>query len=207
MTWTDLGEIELEPDWMYFPVPGNLFRFNFPSISDARLTIAFYEEVGEEKFLFGSRVISLTNRLAIFHLDHIYQSSATGFAIKPLFKTIPLFNLEIQQMTLNNVANLTQQPATTITDSTPALTAATALQLLAANANRKYASIVNNSASDVTIQLGPVAGAAVGKGIVLKPGGSSVLIGPATPINWLGAISAISAGAVAAGQLSVSEGV
>ncbi|MEB3338974.1 MAG: hypothetical protein VKJ46_16000 [Leptolyngbyaceae bacterium] len=206
MTWIDLGEIELEPDWLYFPLPGNLFRFRFPQTSDTRLQIAFYEELDQERILFGSRVVSLNQLVAIAHLSHVYEANATGFAIKPLFGAIPPFNLEIQ-MSINNVgASYQPDPATTIAATIPDLAANVAEQLLAANPDRKFAAIVNNSLSDVTIILGEPTGAANGKGIILKGGGGSVTISANSDIWWKGAISAMSANAVAAGLLSVVEG-
>lgn len=61
--------------------------------------------------------------------------------------------------------------------------------LFEANSSRKYAAIQNTSNVDITLSFSTAANTAVGKGIILKPGGSY-------EINsnnlYIGAISAIS---------------
>ncbi|MBA3920319.1 MAG: hypothetical protein H0X31_00880 [Nostocaceae cyanobacterium] len=61
---------------------------------------------------------------------------------------------------------------------------------LKANSKRIYAAFVNNSASQITLSLGDIAGAKVGQGILLSPYGGSFEI---SSINlYVGAISAVS---------------
>ncbi|MBD1899259.1 hypothetical protein NDI44_08645 [Trichocoleus sp. DQ-A3] len=93
------------------------------------------------------------------------------------------------------------------TNTTVTLLANTAALVLAANPLRKYFSIVNNGAFDVTVVLGgttaeegATTGVTLGSGIILKGGGGSVDPGF---LVYTGQISAICA---AATSLAVVEG-
>lgn len=78
---------------------------------------------------------------------------------------------------------------------------ASSFSVLPANANRKYALIINNSTVDVTICLGAVA--TLNVGIILKANGGAYEINNSN--LYTGAISAIAASAT--GALAVTEGV
>lgn len=106
-----------------------------------------------------------------------------------------------------SVSVSTAQPFNTATNASVALTANTAVQVLAANVNRKYVGIVNNSAFDVTLCLGgtttsgTTTGVTLNQGIILKGGGGGFESIP--PALYTGQISAICASAA---SLAVVEG-
>lgn len=78
--------------------------------------------------------------------------------------------------------------------------ATTSTLLLAANARRKLATIVNASDTDVWIRFGQAA--VIGRGIFLSAGGFSMEIGEGN--LWVGSLFAIHAG-VGTKQVSVME--
>lgn len=201
MTWQPLGEIEVSSDWLYIPETDNLLRFTFADSSDTRLIIASYEQEGLDNYIFGSRVISAINPRQIILLDHPYQPSSDGLALRSLLgqpltftlesKTVPTSNPGVINNTINTVT-----PFATATPASVTLTANTSATALAANAARVFASFTNNGSADIWINYG--ATATVGQGIVLKGGGGNHEINAANP--YTGVVSAISA---SAGTLAV----
>ena len=107
-------------------------------------------------------------------------------------------------MSINNVGSVnintqTFEKATSAANTTVALTANTLALVAAANTNRKFLHVTNNSAIDATISLG--ATAVAGSGNIVKGGGGSFSI---TQMDmYTGAVSAIAASAI---SLSVCEG-
>lgn len=93
-------------------------------------------------------------------------------------------------MPLDNPASIVFPVSTRGNHTRVTLTANSARQVLDNNPNRKSALIQNLSTNQITLQLSDVVGAAIGKGIILFPGGSY-------EINLLnlhaGRVSAISA--------------
>src|SRR6476469_7913318 len=110
-------------------------------------------------------------------------------------------------MPLSNVTSvksvLTTNHLTTVTDSRVTLTASTAALILAANANRKEATITLESGGPVILRRGATTGLTVTSGgIVLAGVGASYTITPGD--LWAGQVSGVSGvGSV----LNVSEAI
>ena len=206
--WEIVGNFVLSDEWGFVPTEANFFRFNFADTDTKRGLIAQYEEIDGQKFLYQIREFSNDPNRLILQMEPPYPMQNRGIALKTIWGDT--ISLELATMAINNPGSVStvNNLATAIADSIPALTANTAAQLLAANTNRKFVTIVNNNTTgvDVTIILGGTAGAALGKGIVLKAGGGSLTISPYSDVWWTGAISAIAGSAVSAGQLGVVEG-
>lgn len=102
-------------------------------------------------------------------------------------------------MSLNNPFSVVFPTSTKGTHSRVSLTGNSARQILDTNVSRKSALIQNISSNQITLQLNDTTNIAVGRGIILLPGGSY-------EINLLnlhtGKISAISAGD---SEITVSE--
>lgn len=201
--WELVGDFNLSRDWIYIPTSGNFFRFEFFFNGSIECDLAQFEEINGSKFLLEP--LTIRSLKAIYRLETPYPMLERGIALRLINRDYG--SVRIHKMSINNPGSVTApNPATTIADSIPDLAANTAEQLLAANPDRKFASIVNNSGSDITIILGETTGAVLGKGILLKGGGGSVVISPNADIWWQGPISAIAGGAISAGQLGVVEG-
>lgn len=202
--WELVGDFNLSRDWIYIPTSGNFFRFEFFFNGSIECDLAQFEAINGSKFILDP--LTIRSLKAIYQLNAPYPMLERGIALRLTNRDYG--TVRIYEMTINNPGSVqtVNNLATAIATTAPALTANTALQLLAANPNRKFAAIVNNSPVDVTIVLGGTAGAVVGTGIVLKSGGGSLSISPVADIWWQGAISAIAGGAISAGQLGVVEG-
>ena len=107
-------------------------------------------------------------------------------------------------MGVSNVSNVTSQTfekAANSTNGAVALTANTSAVVLAANANRVWATIVNNGATDATISFS--ATATLANGVPIKANGGAFNI---TQVEyWAGVVSAISTGAISLGFIEGSK--
>lgn len=214
MAWEAFNQIDLNQNWQYTDdTDAEYFLFRHSILGAvARCLICQASIIENEYIHFQIREIS-ANQNEVWHIPKpsIFTNRRLGFCqvYGPLN-----WNIKIDSfMPLGNIGSVSVSPNTFSTASNAKLdyAANTSIVALLANANRKYAIFVNNTASDVTLVLGgtptgtptvggPATGVTAGSGIILIGKGAFYEI---TPTNtYTGVVSLI---ASSAGSLGVVE--
>lgn len=169
MSWLEIAEIDLNAQWQLTP-PTDADVFRFASSGNLYSHFAIGHALADDDDLITDlagveriQVLGFRQILALpkpeFFTDRRLAirgiTPAIGRNITPLILTV-----EASDMPLSNPANVTVNPPTSATVTPTSVTAATTnIQLLAANASRKGATIWNNSTASLYIELGATASA------------------------------------------------
>lgn len=164
MTWQSIVSLDLTASWQYTdPIEGELFRLTYPDQNSiARALICQCELTdGVLSFYQITRINANQREILAFKKPDCF--SERRIAIKQIYGGYAWqLNLE-RFMTLNNSVNVQQvsatNPITTSTDARISLTAFISTLVLAANANRKDATItLLTTGVDVAIKRGATTG-------------------------------------------------
>lgn len=210
MSWQPFNQLNINYEWQFTDeTDSEFFKFRHSNLgSIARTLICQASIIDGEMFLFQVREMG-ANQNEVWQISKppIFDNRRLGFC--QIYGAENTWNIQIEEfMGLNNIGSINLQNNTfnSANNTTVSLTANTAATVLAANANRKYAIIINNGSGDVTVMLGgtagtPPTGVTIGNGIILIGKGAHYEIGPHN--LYIGLITAISG---SAGSLSVVEG-
>lgn len=208
MGWELIQTFELTTEWQFTqPLEGNLFRLRYPDQPTiARALIAQAEIINEIPDFFQITRIN-ANQREILEFKKPYCFTEQRIALKQIYGEYQWdLSLEVF-MPINNVPTIQQVSSintiTTFVDARVPLTAGTAATVLAANANRRGATItLETSGVDVFIRCGASTGLTPTSGAMLLTGkGASFSIDPSN--MYTGVISAVCASAAV---LNVTEG-
>jgi|GEM_PF-5292560 len=214
MPWDALNQLLLTDNWQFTdPTDGELFKIRHSNLgSVARAMICQMTIIDGEAFLFQIREISANqNEILKIEKPKEFDNRRLGFC-----QIYGELNWSIQiEVMINNPGSVIvpSNNFATATNATQSYTANTAIVVLPANANRKYAAFVNNNNTDVTLTLGggssanpiitgsPATGVTAGAGIPLLGKGASYEIKPEN--LYTGIVTLI---CPSAGSVSVVEG-
>lgn len=209
MGWETVGTFDLTSSWQFSdPVEGELFRLSYPDENSiARASICQCETVDGITNFFEIRKIN-ANQREILLLKKPDCFTERRIAIRQIYGGYT-WQLSLEKFVpVNNSVNVQQVSAinsiTTSTDARVSLVAATSTLVLAANTNRKDATItLLTTGVDVAIKRGATTGLTDTSGAILLTGkGSSYTVGPED--LWTGQISAYCTGVAI---LHVTEGI
>lgn len=211
MGWEFVASFNLTFDWQYTePIEGELFRLTYPDQeSIARASICQCELIEEEPQYYEIRKIN-ANQREILKFVTPYCFTERRIALKQIYGEYQ-WELQLERFTPVPVTNVptTQSISaintiTTSTDSRVSLTANTAALVLAANANRKEATItLETPGVSVILRRGGTTSLTTTAGGILLTGAGASYTTSASDL-WLGQISAVCASAAV---LNVSEGI
>lgn len=179
MSWQPLNQINLTDDWQFTdPTDAEFFKIRHSNVgSIARALICQATIIESEIFLFQVREISANqNEILQIIKPAIFDNRRLGFCqIYGESSWNIQIDIEDTIMPSSNPGNAIVTPVaySSCTNTKPALSAGTALQLFAATSTRQYAHFTNNGPADITLIYGATTGATADAGIVLKgPGGT-----------------------------------
>jgi hypothetical protein len=191
MTWTPLTTITVGQDWQLTPeIPLDLgyVRFKFPEAIGSVVRVA-QMSLGEPNDIWDERriVATATNQIHEFLAPPFFTDRTLALRVPNFVQSFEV-EIEVSSMPISRggVTEVTANSPTSASVTSSAIEASiTSVELLAANADRKGFSIVNNSTAILYIDLDSSASTtsytvALGQGDLYE-----------CPINYVGVVSGI----------------
>ena len=160
MTWTTIATVTLGQDWQFTPSIDSDLGFIRLSFSTVGIPLLIAQVDLSNGNIFDQRrlLASASSQVLIFESIPVFEDRALALRF-PTFYTPFQVQIEVSDVPISRAGGsitVNTPTSATVTASTVAAST-TSVQLLAANANRKSASILNNGTGILYVELGATA--------------------------------------------------
>lgn len=193
MTWQPLTTLILSRDkWKFTPIAQDFGLFRLRTVGTATqipVRLSQIEQINPPEF-FAAQNAFIQADYAVFRLPAPEFFTARRLALRAvpssLYEPSDTLLVQVDAMPLSNPSTVTVQfPNSTTATPTTVVASASNVSLLAANSNRKGATIWNNSTATLFVELGSPAGSATYTAKLLPDGYFEIPFGYTGPISGI----------------------